>query len=278
MSSTPRSPRRGSAGDTVLSFTDADLTRWIGQFFWPFLRILALFGAAPAFNSVSIPMRAKVALAFVVAVAVAGTVKQSAPLDLSWMTVTLVIEQVLVGLAIGFAMQLALTAMTLAGEFVGMQMGFGFAAMFDFQSGFQVPVMANFFSLVALLLFVALNGHLVLLGVLVKSFAIVPIAAGNGISAEGWRALARAGALLFQMGVWLALPVIAVLLATHLAVGFVSRVAPQFNVMSVGFSLFMWVGIAAVIVLIPFFVPAVEHIIEAGLTLAGSALRGGAAP
>ena len=262
----------------MLSFTDAELTRWIGQFFWPFVRILALFGAAPAFNSVSIPARAKVALAFVVAVAVAGTVKQSAPLDLSWTTVTLVVEQVLVGLAIGFAMQLTLSAMMLAGEFVGMQMGFGFASLFDFQSGFQVPVMGNFFSLVALLLFVALNGHLVLLGVLVKSFSVVPIAAGSGITAEGWQALARAGAVLFQMGVWLALPVIAVLLATHLAVGFVSRVAPQFNVMSVGFSLFMWVGMAAVIALVPFFVPAVEHIIQTGLALIATVLHAGAAP
>jgi flagellar biosynthesis protein FliR len=260
----------------VLSFTDVELTQWIGQFFWPFLRILALFGAAPAFNSVSIPVRVKVALAFVVAIAVASSVKQTAPLDLSWATVQLTIEQVLVGLAIGFAMQLTLTAMTLAGEFVGMQMGFGFASLFDFQSGFQVPVMGNFFSLVALLLFVALNGHLVLLGVLVKSFTIVPIAVGSGISANGWRALARAGAILFEMGVWLALPVIAVLLATHLAVGFVSRVAPQFNVMSVGFSVFMWVGVAAVIALIPFFVPAVEHIIETGLSLISAVLRGGA--
>lgn len=262
----------------MLSFTDADLTRWLGQFFWPFLRILALFGAAPAFNSVSIPARAKVALAFVVAVAVAGSVRQSAPLDFSWTTITLVVEQVLVGLAIGFAMQLTLTAMMLAGEFVGIQMGFGFASMFDFQSGFEVPVMGNFFSLVALMLFVALNGHLVLLGVLVKSFSVVPIAAGSGITAEGWRALARAGAVLFQMGVWLALPVIAVLLATHLAVGFVSRVAPQFNVMSVGFSLFMWVGAAAVTALVPFFVPAVEHIIQAGLTLITAVLGGGPAP
>jgi flagellar biosynthetic protein FliR len=262
----------------VLSFTDAELTRWLGQFFWPFIRILALFAAAPAFNSVSIPMRAKVALAFVVAVAVAGSVRQSAPLDLSWATALLVIEQILVGLAIGFAMQLTLTAMTLAGEFVGMQMGFGFASMFDIQSGFQVPVMANFFSLVALLLFVALNGHLVLLGVLVKSFAIVPIAPGSGISAAGWQSLVRAGAALFQMGVWLSLPVIAVLLAAHLTIGFVSRVAPQFNVMSVGFSVFMWVGIAAVIALIPFFVPAVEHIIEAGLALIGTVLRSAATP
>src|SRR5579862_1384801 len=262
----------------MLSVSDADLARWLGQFFWPFLRILALFAAAPGFSSVAIPVRAKVALAFVIALVVAGSLPQSAPLDLSWNTVMLAVEQVLVGVAIGFAMQLTLAAMSLAGEFVGVQMGFGFASLFDFQSGFQVPVMGNFFSLVALLLFVALNGHLVLLGVLVKSFTIVPIAVGSGISANGWRSLARAGALLFQMGFWLALPVVAVLLVTHLAVGFVSRVAPQFNVMSVGFSLFMWVGIAAVIALIPFFVPAVEHIIETGLALISATLRGGTQP
>jgi flagellar biosynthesis protein FliR len=262
----------------VLSFTDADLARWIGQFFWPFLRVMALFATAPGFSSVAIPVRAKTALAFVVTVAIAGSVKQSAPLDVSWTTAVLAVQQVLVGAAIGFAMQVTLGAMGLAGEFVGVQMGFGVATLFDMQSGIPVPVMSNFFSLAGLLLFIALNGHLVLLGVLLKSFTVVPIAAASGIAPDGWRSLARAGAVLFQMGVWLALPVIAVLLAAHLAVGFVSRVAPQFNVMSVGFSLFMGVGIAAVVALIPFFVPAVEHLIEAGLALAGSVLRGTATP
>jgi len=262
----------------MLSVSDADLTRWLGEFFWPFLRILALFAAAPAFSSVAIPIRAKVALAVAITVAVAGTVKETVPLDLSWATAVLAVEQVLIGVVIGFAMQLTMAAMGLAGEFVGLQMGFGFASLFDAQSGFQVPVIGNFFNLVALLLFVALNGHLVLLGVLVKSFAVVPIAAGSGIGAGGWRALAGAGATLFQMGFWLSLPVIAVLLLTHLAVGFVSRVAPQFNVMSVGFSLFMWVGLAAIIALIPFFVPAVEHIIETGLALISATLRGGTQP
>jgi flagellar biosynthetic protein FliR len=262
----------------VLSVSDADLARWLGQFFWPFLRILALFAAAPGFSSVAIPARAKVALAFLIALVVGGTLPQAAPLDLSWNTAMLAVEQVLVGVAIGFAMQLTLAAMSLAGEFVGVQMGFGFASLYDIQSGFSVPVMSNFFGLVALLLFLALNGHLLLLGIVVKSFTVVPIAAGSGITGNGWRSLARAGAVLFQMGVWLALPVIAVLLAAHLAVGFVSRVAPQFNVMSVGFSVFMWVGIAAVVALIPFFVPAVEHIIEAGIDLAGTVLRGASGP
>jgi flagellar biosynthesis protein FliR len=259
----------------VLSFSDADLTRWLGEFFWPFLRTLALFSSAPLFSAVAIPVRARVAIAFVIAVVLAATVKQSAPLALSWATAMLAVQQVLVGLAIGFAMQLTLSAMGFAGDMIGVQMGFGFAGLFDPQTRFQVPVMSDLFGLVGLLLFVTLNGHLILLGVLVKSFAVVPIAANSGIAAPGWQALAAAGALLFQMGVWLALPVIAVLLTAHLAVAVVSRVAPQINIMSVGFSIFMWIGLAATIALLPFFAPAVEHMIDAGLAAAGAALHGG---
>jgi flagellar biosynthetic protein FliR len=258
----------------VLVITDADLARWLGEFFWPFLRTLALLSAAPGFNSPLIPARAKVALAFLIAVVLATSLKQAAPLTLSGATIVLVIEQIFVGVAIGFAMQLTLAAMAMAGEFIGVQMGFGIASLFDVQTGFAVPVISNFFALTGLLLFLALNGHLLLLGVLLKSFDIVPIAAGSGITAEGWRALVRAGAALFQMGVWLALPVIAVLLAAHMAVAIVSRVAPQFNLMSIGFSVFILVGLASLVALVPFFIPAVEHMIEVGLKVSAAALRG----
>jgi flagellar biosynthesis protein FliR len=258
----------------VLTFSDADLFRWLGNFFWPFLRTLSLFAAAPGFNSLAIPARVKVALAFLVAALLSTTIRPSAPLALSWTTLPLVVEQVAVGLAIGFAMQLTLGAMAFAGDLVGLQMGFGFAALIDIQTRFEVPVMSNFFSLVGLLLFLGLNGHLILLGVLVRSFTVVPIAPAAGITSSGWHALADAGSLLFQMGVWLALPVVAVLLAAELAVAVVSRVAPQINLMSVGFSLFMLVGIAATIGLVPFFVPAVEHMIEVGRTVGRAALTG----
>ena len=262
----------------MLSFSDAELARWLGSFFWPFLRTLALFAAAPGFSSVAIPVRVKVALAFVVAVVLATAIRPSAPLDLSWTALILVIEQIAVGLAIGFAMQLALGAMAFAGDLVGVQMGFGFAGLLDLQSGFEVPVMSNFFSLVGLLLFLGLNGHLLLLGVLVKSFTIVPLVPARGIAPAGWHALAGAGALLFQLGVWLALPIIAILLTAELAVALVSRVAPQINLMSVGFSVFMWVGVAATIGLLPFFIPAVEHMIALGWRLALAVLTGGRAP
>jgi len=259
----------------VLRFTDADIARWLGELFWPFLRTLALFSAAPLFNAVAIPVRARVAIAGIIAIAVAAAINQSAPLTLSWTAMMLAVQQVLVGLAIGFAMQLALAAMAFAGDLIGVQMGFGFAGLFDPQTRFQVPVISDLFGLVGLLLFVTLNGHLILLGVLVKSFAVVPIAAGSAIPRLGWHAVAAAGALLFQMGVWLALPVVAVLLAANLAVAVVSRVAPQINIMSVGFSLFMWVGLAATIALVPFFTPAVSHMIEVGIAAAGAALHGG---
>jgi flagellar biosynthesis protein FliR len=251
----------------VLTFSDADLYRWLGHFFWPFVRTLALFAAAPGFSSVAIPVRVKVALAFMIACLLAVTIRQSAPLALTWAAVLLVIEQIAVGLAIGFAMQLTLAAMAFAGDLVGVQMGFGFAGLIDIQSRFEVPVMSDFFGLVGLLLFFALNGHLILLGVLIRSFAVVPIAPGTGITAQGWHVLAGAGAILFQMGVWLALPVVAILLAGHLALALVSRAAPQINLMSVGFTVFMWVGIGATIALLPFFVPAVEHMIEEGWQL-----------
>jgi flagellar biosynthetic protein FliR len=247
--------------------SEADIARWLGEFFWPFIRTMALFATAPAFNATAIPNQIKVALALVIAVLIGGVVNQSAPLDLSWTTIVLTGEQILVGLAIGFSMQLALAAMAFAGDLIGLQMGFGFASLLGIQGSFEVPIMSNFFSLVGLVLFLAFNGHLILIGVLLKSFAVVPVAIGVAVPRSGWGALAGAGTSLFEMGVFLALPVVAVILTLHLAVGTLSRAAPQINLMSVGFSIFLWVGIAATIALVPYFVPAVEHMIDNGLIL-----------
>ncbi|HXE16614.1 MAG TPA: flagellar biosynthetic protein FliR [Stellaceae bacterium] len=255
------------------SWSEADMLRWSGEFWWPFVRTLALFAAAPVFSGATIPVPLKVALAVVLAFLLASIVPQSAPLDLTWRALVLTGEQIVVGLAMGFAMQIALSAMSLAGDFVGVQMGFGFATLLGVEGNFAVPVMADFFGLVGLVLFLAFNGHLVLIGALVKSFAVIPVAVGGTIHAAGWGALANAGAMLFEIGVFLALPVVAVVLTMHLAVGTLSRAAPQVNLMSVGFALFLWVGIAATVTLVPFFPPAVEHMIEAGMSLMGSVVR-----
>jgi flagellar biosynthetic protein FliR len=256
----------------VPTWSEADLVRWAGEFFWPFIRILALFAAAPAFNTATVPVVLKVALAAILALLIGSIVDQPMPLELSWSSLVLVLEQVLVGLALGFSMQLALAAMSFAGDFVGVQMGFGFATLLGIEGNFAVPVISDFFGLVGLVLFLAFNGHLILIGALVKSFTAVPVAVGATISLNGWATLANAGAMLFEMGVFLALPIVAVVLTMHLAVGTLSRAAPQINLMSVGFSLFLWVGIATTITVVPYFVPAVEHMIDAGLLLMKSVI------
>ena len=164
----------------MLSVGDGDLARWLGAVFWPFLRTLALFAAAPGFASAAIPVRVKVALAFLVSLLLAATIHSSAPLTVSSETAILVFQQIAVGLAIGFAMQLTLGAAAFAGDLVGVQMGFGFAGLLDVQNRFEVPVMSDFFGLLGLMLFFGLDGHLLLLGVLAKSFEVVPIAPGPG--------------------------------------------------------------------------------------------------
>lgn len=258
----------------MLAVTDADIARWMGELMWPLLRGLALFAVAPAFGSTAVPSTVKVAFGLTVAAIIGGMAGPMAPLDLSWRTAALVVEQILVGLAMGFSMRLALSVMAFAGDLSGLQMGFGFATLFNAQVGVPMPVLADFFDLLGTVLFLAIGGHLLLIAALAKSFQIVPVGPVAGIAAGGWGALAGAGTGLFQLGVMIALPVVAAMLAINVAMAVISRVAPQLNIMSVGFAVFLWAGIAATALLVPFLVPAVEHLVEIGLRLTEAVLRG----
>jgi flagellar biosynthetic protein FliR len=137
-----------------------------------------------------------------------------------------------------------------------------------------MPALADFFDLLGTVLFLAIDGHLLLIAALVKSFQIVPVGATAGIAPGGWAALASSGAALFQLGIILALPIVAAMLAINIAMAVVSRVAPQLNIMSVGFAVFLWTGLAATALLMPFVLPAVEHMVEVGLRLIEAVLHG----
>ena len=259
----------------MLAISDAQIAHWLGLLVWPLLRGLALFAFAPAFGSSAVPAPVKVALGLAIAAIIGGVAGPMAPLDLSWQTVALVIEQILVGVVIGFAMRVALSVMAFAGDLCGLQMGFGFATLLNPQVGVPMPALADFFDLLGTVLFLAIGGHLLLIAALVKSFQIVPVGIAASIVPAGWGALAASGAALFQLGIILALPVVAVMLAINIAMAVVSRVAPQLNIMSVGFAVFLWTGLASTALLMPFVLPTVEHLVEVGLRLIETALRGG---
>ena len=154
----------------MITFTAADIEAWIAAFAYPFLRILALMSTAPLFSHASVPMPVRVGLAFAVTFVVAAALP-AAPFvsPFSMAGAVLVVQQILVGLAIGLAMQLVFAAVTLAGDMIGLQMGLSFASFVDPQNSEQAPIVGGFLSLVLMLVFLAINGHLALVAAMADS-------------------------------------------------------------------------------------------------------------
>ena len=235
----------------MITITEAQLAAWISPIFWPFLRVLALFTAAPVFSSRAIPARAKIALAFFVALAAQASFPEMPVIGFDDPQILAVVfQQVGVGLAIGFAVRVVFSAVELAGEVVGFQMGLNFAAFFDPTIGAQSSAVARFFGQMTSLLFLAMNGHILVLLAIVQSFKAFPVDRGFLDSLLQVK-LYKLGADLFASALWIALPMVGMLMFTNLALGIVSRVAPQINIFAVGFPITLVVGLIAITVTVP---------------------------
>jgi flagellar biosynthetic protein FliR len=251
----------------MITFTTADIETWVAAFLYPFLRILALMSSAPLFSHASMPARLRVGLALGIAAAIAGTLP-AAPFvsPLSPAGALLVVQQVVIGVSIGLAMQLVFAAVTLAGDLIGLQMGLSFAAFVDPQNAEQAPIVGAFLSLVLMLVFLAINGHLALIAALVDSFSVLPI------GPDGWHAvdamrLVQAGSGVFATGLALSLPVIGALLLVNLTLGVLTRTAPQLNLFAIGFPVTLVVGLVMLLLAMPFTVPLLQQTLEQGLGL-----------
>lgn len=224
---------------------------WLSPVLWPFLRVLALFTSAPVFSMRVIPVRTRIGLAFLVAVCAQAVLPEQPVISLnSREAAGAVVQQVGIGLAMGFAVRLVFAAVELAGEIIGLQMGLNFASFFDPASNAQVSAVARFFSNISMLLFVVINGHLMVLMAVVKSFDSFPVG-GNFLQAIGQMRLHELGASLFSSALWIALPMIALLLFVNLTLGIISRVAPQMNIYAVGFPVTLTVGMLGITATLP---------------------------
>ncbi len=249
----------------MFAVTDAQLNAWLVALFWPLARILGLLMVAPVFGHRSVPARVKIGLGVFVALAVTPVLPPMPEVGLgSWHGLFILVQQMLIGIALGFVMRIAFAAVELAGEIVGLQMGLGFATFFDPQSAGQTLVLGRFFNLVATLIFLAVNAHLALLGLLVESFQSLPVSVAP-LAAGGFRELAAFGSTIFIIGLQLSLPLIAVLLMTNLALGILTRSAPQLNVFAIGFPLTLGAGLIMLDASMPYFVPLIEQLMELGL-------------
>ncbi|WP_310566781.1 flagellar biosynthetic protein FliR [Hydrogenophaga sp.] len=235
----------------MITFSEAQLMAWVSPVFWPFLRILAVFGSAPIFSARSVPVRSKVALAFLIAVcAQAGLPEQEVIALTDARAFGMVLQQVVVGAAIGLAVRIVFASVELAGEVVGLQMGLNFAGFFDPSTNTQTSAVGRFFGNTTMLLFVVINGHLMLLQAVIASFETFPVG-GGAFDAIAQMRIHELGAVVFRYGLWIALPMIGMLLFINIVLGFVSRIAPQMNAFAIGFPITLSAGLVGIAATLP---------------------------
>ena len=249
----------------MISFTEAQLNAWLLPLVWPFIRVLALFSAMPIFSRRNVPMRLRIALAGFIALVVQPMLPAMpvVPLD-SALALAMVAQQVLIGLAIGFAVRVVFAAVEFAGELIGLQMGLNFAGFFDPVTASQGTSVSAFFSTMVAWVFIALNGHAIVLWALAGSFETFPV------SPEPFAFVRqtlphRWGAEIFATGLWIALPVVTMVLFANLVLGFISRVAPQIQIFAVGFPITLGLGLLGMYHVVPMleqpFVMALERVL-----------------
>jgi flagellar biosynthetic protein FliR len=235
----------------MLTFTEAQVLAWVSPLLWPFLRLLALFGSMPVLSMRNVPMRIRVALAFLIVVCAQASLPEMPVVALdSAQALLLVLQQLVVGLTLGFAARIVFSAIEFAGELIGLQMGLNFAGFFDPMTGGETTAVSRFFGISVSWLFIVINGHLMLIAALVQSFHAFPVGPDpfaflRAVQPQAW------GAEIFRLGLWIALPLVAMLLFVNLVLGIISRVAQQMNVFAIGFPITLGVGLVGVLLTLP---------------------------
>ncbi len=234
----------------MIAFSLADIETLMGAVFWPFVRILAMMSATPVLSHRAIPARAKIGLALLIAVVAGGMTGEQPAAVFTADAPLLLMQQILIGFAMGFSIRLVFAAAELAGDMIGLQMGLSFATFIDPTSSAQTPIVGTFIGLCATLLFLALDGHLALIAGVTASFQAAPVDPAF-LAAMDWQRLAATGSLVFVTGLQIALPVLATMLAVNLTLGVMSRAAPQLNLFSVGFPLTVISGLLLLALFLP---------------------------
>ncbi len=249
----------------MISITSAELNTWIASFLWPLTRILGLVAAAPLFGNVSVPRRVKLGLGVMLAMVIAPAVPALPAADpMSLQGLLILVQQFVIGTAMGFAMRIVFAGIEMAGEISSMTMGLGFATFYDPQSRGHSSAISQFLALLTLMVYLATDLHLVLLSTLAQSFSTLPVSA-QALSGAGFRQVAVWGAMIFSVGVQLSLPIVAALLITNMALGILTRAAPQLNIFGIGFPITIGVGFSMIALSLPYLATPIGTVLHEGI-------------
>jgi len=248
-------------------FSSAELLSQIATLIWPLFRISAMVAAMPVFGSRLLPARIKVVLALALTLAIAPHVPPVENVELFSINGGIVaMQQVLIGLAMGFTLQLVFSVFVLGGQVIALTMGLGFASLNDPSTGVVVPTVSQFYTIFISLLFFAMNGHLVMIEVVANSFIDMPVAQ-IGLNSDAIWAMLSWSKYIFSGAVLMALPALASLLVVNIGFGVMTRAAPQLNIFAIGFPVIMTIGFAIMLLATPSIIPLFENLLDSAYQL-----------
>ena len=262
----------------MISISSAQIDTWLALFVFPLSRILGLLATAPVFNNTALPMQLRLIAGLAITLGLAPALPPLPAIAAgSWIGLVVVAEQMLIGVLMGFALSITFRAVDVAGALIGLQMGLSFATFFDPASGGQTPVISEILGLLTTLIFLSLNGHLLVLSVLAESFTLLPVST-TPIHAAAFSSLMAWSAILFSTGVLLSLPLITALLVTNIALGVLARIAQQLNLFAVGFPVTLTLGFLVLLLSLPYMGTALEGIFASGFQAMGMIMRAAGNP
>jgi len=256
----------------MINITTGQLEAWLSLYLWPFLRIGACFMMVPIFGAGFVPPRVRLFLAGAITFIVAPLTPAPNVEVFSLAAVIVTIHQLLIGFASAFVLQLIFDALAMGGQLLANTMGLGFAFNVDPLRGVSTPVLGQMYMILVTLTFLAINGHLVLIELLVQGFTTLPVGM-TGLDGEMLWRIAEWGSQLFAGALVVALPGMAALLVVNLAFGVMSRAAPTLNLFAVGFPITLIAGLVIMYVGLPSVLVAFTQSLEAAFAVIRTLLR-----
>jgi flagellar biosynthetic protein FliR len=249
----------------MISISSELLQTWIVSLLWPLTRVLAMFAVAPIFSHTAVPNQVKIGLAIMLTLAIMPTLPALPNFEIFSMSgILILVEQIVIGLAIGFSMQLVFAAVDVAGQVIGMTMGLGFASFFDPNTHGQSTAVSQFLMILTMMVFLSLDGHLLMVTAVANSFNTMPIAlGGSGINPMKIVTWAQT---IFSTGLLLALPAVAALLMTNMALGILTKTAPQLNIFGIGFPITLSMGLLIILLTLPGMLKPIQNLLEQGVS------------
>ncbi|WP_417223797.1 flagellar biosynthetic protein FliR [Amphritea sp.] len=227
----------------MLQLTSLQLEQWVAQFLLPFFRIASFFMVVPMIGTQLVAARIRLGLALAMTIVLLPTLPAMPVIDsMSLQTYILIAQQVLIGTAMAFVIQILFQIFSLGGQLISSQMGLGFASVSDPANGVSVVVLSQLYLMLVMLLFLAFNGHLVMFEALARSFFVLPVSAGP-MPVAGYMAIAKSGSWMLASALLMALPAVTALLVINFAFGVMAKAAPQLNIFAIGFPFTMLVGL-----------------------------------